>query len=223
MINYCVNAGPAFMLVQNDKVIGVLRSKTINTSANTSASVSSTSICDTNGDEPEFKVSTISVETHKFSDEFKDICGNEVSVEGDTDPRIIDITYADGGVNKTVVVSLIPGRKDYIYNVLGSSAISGSYAIYVESIYDAMISDEGVIKAIPIDAEVEKEDAEGKMTKYISKTADYKSMFQHAQTPWFVSEYNNGDVKKLFRLHTISDGVAANSQVKVTISKIRCR
>jgi hypothetical protein len=54
---------------------------------------------------------------------------------------------------------------------------------------------------------------------------NYKERFRPAVTPWFVSQVlGNGDtfdVKKLFRFTTISDGNAANRQVKVSIEKIR--
>ena len=54
---------------------------------------------------------------------------------------------------------------------------------------------------------------------------DYKEQFRCASTPWVVSELK-GDgknlmVRKLFRFHTISDGDAANSEVKVSIQNIR--
>ena len=54
---------------------------------------------------------------------------------------------------------------------------------------------------------------------------DYHSQFRCASTPWVVSELkgdgSNMQVKKLFRLHTISDGKASNKQIKVTISDVR--
>lgn len=53
---------------------------------------------------------------------------------------------------------------------------------------------------------------------------DYKEQFRCASTPWVVSELK-GDgkqvqLRKLFRFHTISDGNAANSEVKVSIQNI---
>ena len=54
---------------------------------------------------------------------------------------------------------------------------------------------------------------------------DYKEQFRCASTPWIVSELKgdgeNVEVKKLFRFHTISDGNAANHEVKVSIQNIR--
>lgn len=55
--------------------------------------------------------------------------------------------------------------------------------------------------------------------------SDYRESFRCATTPWIVSEIK-GDgkslqVKKLFRLHTISDGTSANSMIKISIANIR--
>ena len=54
---------------------------------------------------------------------------------------------------------------------------------------------------------------------------NYKERFRSAITPWVVSQVlgngENFDVKRLFRFVTISDGNAANRQVKISIEKIR--
>lgn len=55
---------------------------------------------------------------------------------------------------------------------------------------------------------------------------DYISTYRCAVTPWIVSEVKAAstetiDVKKLFKVYTISDGNAANYQVKISIQRIR--
>lgn len=54
---------------------------------------------------------------------------------------------------------------------------------------------------------------------------NYKEAYRYASTPWFVSDvkgdYNNLEVKRLFRFHTISDGDNANNEIKVSIANIR--
>lgn len=54
---------------------------------------------------------------------------------------------------------------------------------------------------------------------------DYKERFRCATTPWVVSEIKgdgkNLELKKLFRFHTITDGNAANEQVKISIANIK--
>lgn len=45
--------------------------------------------------------------------------------------------------------------------------------------------------------------------------------FQTPITPWFVSDVNaNGEVKRLFRFWSISDGEAANTEIKIEVSNI---
>ena len=60
----------------------------------------------------------------------------------------------------------------------------------------------------------------------VYKYWDYISTYRCAVTPWLVSEVKAAsnktiDVKKLFKVYTISDGNAANYQVKISIQRIR--
>ena len=63
------------------------------------------------------------------------------------------------------------------------------------------------------------------LVECLSDINDYKEQFRCASTPWVVSEFKGDgstiEVRKLFRFHTISDGNAANSEVKVSIQNIR--
>ena len=355
------NAGPAFVLYQIDdnkknKVIGILRSKA-------EYSKPSGDACDGNGDNPSFFVSSVDSNTAP-TEYYATECGQETSTADTKNIHtIIKLTW-DGVKTGSVVVSVLPGSKNYIYNVLGSSPSSGSYPIYVEALYDLEIDNEKQIYCTPINEKVTETekvetkdfeeyikgkeqivvdevaesstaifspnegdlykkvlikqsfvdsdnnynsgeiyrvekvyDKESKKDKYyllfyttlrnnliavkhtykkdeneqdteeiekstyyakivdsdthgveikvlddtvlyengltkdvLSKTSDYKWMFQHAVTPWFVSELggkitksinNYYTAKKLFRLHTISDGDAANSQVKISIANIK--
>lgn len=133
----------------------------------------------------------------------------------------LTITWEKGnntGVTTTVGVSLNPSDKDYIVNVLGMKADEGDYPLFVEEMYDmAHIAalDEGTTpKYTTINI--------GKLSSNAVK--NYKSMYRYASTPWFVSELKghsqNVDLKKLFRFHTISDGNAANRQIKVSVANI---
>ena len=47
--------------------------------------------------------------------------------------------YKDGTLVGTYSVSLNPGAKDYIYNVLGSDPNEGNAAVFVEELYDVML------------------------------------------------------------------------------------
>lgn len=56
---------------------------------------------------------------------------------------------------------------------------------------------------------------------YTQALDDYKEQYQGAQTPWVVSELRGDRLFRLFRFHTFSDGVAANSDFKVSITNIK--
>ena len=116
-------------------------------------------------------------------------------------------------------VSLNFGEKDYIYNVIGSSPL-GSTPVYVEYLYDYAMSD--LIKNLPSGSTASIVTGNYKPSETLN---DYKSMFREATTPWIVSDVkSNGgvlNVKRLFRLHTISDGKSANKEVKVSIQNIK--
>lgn len=53
---------------------------------------------------------------------------------------------------------------------------------------------------------------------------NYKEAYRYASTPWIVSELKgsaeNVELTKLFRFHTISDGSASNTEVKVSLANI---
>ena len=73
--------------------------------------------------------------------------------------KFIINAYADADASSaectTYAVSLNPGAKDYIYNVIGSDAQKGSADVFIEELYDAMLEDlilKG--KVDQIDAEV---------------------------------------------------------------------
>lgn len=55
---------------------------------------------------------------------------------------------------------------------------------------------------------------------YTQSLDDYKEPYQPAMTPWIVSELRGDRVFRLFRFHTFSDGNAANTDVKISITNI---
>ena len=88
-------------------------------------------------------------------------------------------------------------------------AVTGDFVVYVASkdmLYEYK-DDKKEVKAVGNDVN------------------DYKEQFRCASTPWIVSELKGDgvsvEVRKLFRFHTISDGNAANSEVKVSIQNVR--
>ena len=213
------NAGPAWALYATGKdskkyVIGILRSKA---SYDLMSEGGDTCAPNTDYDKLTFAATNVAMEAY-------------VSIEGvlancnyTTTPTTATTTLSTGYYGKftlnidntKVSVSLNPGDKDYIVNVLGMRADSGDYSVFVEEFYDlAHIA--GVDAGTFVGLGIEKLDTD--------VVTDYYSQFRYASTPWFVSELKgNGsqvDLKKLFRFHTISDGNAANSQIKISIANI---
>lgn len=72
---------------------------------------------------------------------------------------------------------------------------------------------------------IEEEGKDATIKKCGIDANDYKESYRCASTPWVVSELKGDgkkiEVKRLFRFHTISDGAAANTEVKVSIQNIR--
>ena len=304
------NAGPAWALYANDSnanktVIGIIRSKAKYANASNSGD-----ICNPNAeyDVLTFDVTTLGIAGYTSVEGVLNGCASSTSTSTGS------FTVSSGNYGKftlninqntKVSVSLNPGDKDYIIDVLGMSADSGDYPIFVEELYDlAYIAgvDAGTFTSISLqklstaDITVSPKTIEGFIndgnytrlanstdnanklylvdaaielpngTKYAvgdilkkgsgsftkdsslgnqvasikgvyyalvgseiklyndSSLDNYRSPYRFASTPWFVSELKgNGtelDIKKLFRFHTISDGNAANSQIKISIANI---
>jgi hypothetical protein len=105
-------------------------------------------------------------------------------------------------------------KKNYITKVLGKAADDGKTALFVEEIFESMFEDlydASKIRGINIDSLID----------YSNDFDDYKEEYQAAITPWVVSELRGTNLLRLFRLHTISDGNAANRQFKISIKNIR--
>lgn len=124
-------------------------------------------------------------------------------------------------------VSINSTDRSYIYNVFSTDPLVGSAPVYIEALYDYAYQE--LLK---------RPENEGKPIKFenISETGlkssgdenyvNYKETYRCAQTPWIVSEVKEAtdtsiNVKKLFKVYTISDGDAANRQVKISIQRIR--
>lgn len=312
------NAGPAWLLTCDNYVIGVLRSKGVYDKP------SREQIC--NGD-PTYDKLTYKVTGVQLGD-YSPLKGTVNCTNGEntgsyaTDTTItsktasesnygvftIIATTSEGTYN--IPVTLNPGNKDYIINVLGTKADEGDYPLFVEELYDVahiqaihngtytsgsiavhdvplnpnelypgvsgfadtdllektnkgnkyIVKDAfdtfsigDILQVEEIETPSEEEGGEptityeftkvhtlgeneyvvvnsmpyekrnGKLEVVLNDMSNYKEMYRYASTPWFVSEvkgFSPMEVKKLFRFHTISDGNAANEQVKISIANI---
>ena len=159
------------------------------------------------------------------------------SIDVDLGKFSLSITYydfsdsANTAHTSTVVynVSMDPSDPDYIYKMFPEDPLMGSAPVYIEAVYDMAL-----YKRL-YDAAYEKSitattSGTGLTLTYTiagsDKFKDYISTYRCAVTPWIVSEVKAAstesiEVKKLFKVYTISDGNAANYQVKISIQRIR--
>lgn len=137
-------------------------------------------------------------------------------ISAETDPK------GDFGITGTTInnkpfsysLSFDKTKKNYITRVLGTNAQDGKTSLFVEELFGNMF-DDGVannqIRGINISSLVD----------YDAEFDNYKEEYQPAVTPWVVSELRGSNLLRLFRLWTISDGNAANSQFKISIKNIK--
>tara|TARA_B110000211_G_C14075981_1_gene552063 strand:- start:114 stop:2969 length:2856 start_codon:yes stop_codon:yes gene_type:complete len=105
-------------------------------------------------------------------------------------------------------------KKNYITRVLGRGAQDGQTALFVEELFGGMFSD-------LVDADKVRGINISSLIDYEDEFDGYKQEYQPAVTPWVVSELRGTNLLRLFRLWTISDGNAANSQFKISIKNVR--
>ena len=146
----------------------------------------------------------------------------------------------------TYNVSLNPSSPDYLYKIFPEDPLMGSAPLYIEAVYDMALyktlydaayeashNESGTCDensgSVVYKYEMLDDNGTSSFTTDYGKQenyVDYISTYRCAVTPWFVSEVKAAstetiDVKKLFKVYTISDGNAANYQVKISIQRIR--
>ena len=151
----------------------------------------------------------------------------------------------------TYNVSLDPAAPDYIYKIFPEDPLMGSAPLYIESVFDMALYKalKDTAYSVSHDAAgncLTKQKSPADNAEYLGsevifpygvqalyeedntgfKHWNYISTYRCAVTPWIVSEVKAAstetiDVKKLFKVYTISDGNAANYQVKISFQRIR--
>ena len=109
-------------------------------------------------------------------------------------------------------VSLNTSSRDYMPRVLGTDCFDRDPYIFVEEIYPNKLADlvsAGYILGL-----------KSSLT-YTNDFNNYKQQWQTPETPWVVSELRGNLVEKLFKFISISDGSAANKEIKISIANIK--
>ena len=118
-------------------------------------------------------------------------------------------------------VSMDKTSKNYLPKVFGSSVQDKETELWVEEIYGNVLEDlitNGKVRGLDIDfVEIGSETTDS--------LNDYKEKWLSAYSPWVLSELKGtgagSTLQRLFRFITISDGNAANEDVKFSIINIR--
>ena len=119
-------------------------------------------------------------------------------------------------------VSMDSTQANFIPKVLGTGNFSKERAdipIYVEESYPTTLTyayNKGYIRGLSCTLE----DLPRANTFLSNSIANYLERYQTAYSPWIVSELRGNTVYQLFRYITISDGNAANTEIKVSVANM---
>lgn len=118
------------------------------------------------------------------------------------------------GQTFSYTLSLDPTKKNYVGKVFNSfqKCCEVDTPLLIEENYITMFQnlvEQGKVDCIKTDV------------CFVSNINDYKTEYRGAETPWLVSELRGDRVFRLFKVHTFSDGDAANKDIKISIQNIR--
>lgn len=115
--------------------------------------------------------------------------------------------------SESFVVSLDPNSAEFLPNVIGDQPKNKNAKVWCEAVYPDLIKKldaDGTgygVNTVVLDA-----DSDG--------FTNYREQFQTPETPWIVSELKGNDVDRLFKFISISDGDAANKEIKISLTDI---
>ena len=125
---------------------------------------------------------------------------------------VLSATNATTSAVTAYEVSLNTSSRDYMPRVLGTDCFDRDPYIFVEEIYPNKLADlvsGGYILGL------------NSTVTYTNNFNNYKQQWQTPETPWVVSELRGNLVEKLFKFISISDGSAANKEIKISIANIK--
>ena len=125
---------------------------------------------------------------------------------------VLSATNATTSAVTAYEVSLNTSSRDYMPRVLGTDCFDRDPYIFVEEIYPNKLADlvsGGYILGL------------NSTVTYTNDFNNYKQQWQTPETPWVVSELRGNLVEKLFKFISISDGSAANKEIKISIANIK--
>ena len=134
----------------------------------------------------------------------------------------------NGGGTESYNVSLNPNASNYLPNVVGTGAKDKKTKIWIQEIYTDTIkkiddfgtefpSGSTLTGISPIGYGVNT----ALIKAITSNFSNYKTQFKTPETPWVVSQLKGGNLDRLFKFISISDGDNANKEYKISIGNIK--
>jgi len=175
--------------------------------------------------------------TTKFDTLALTVSGNTTNIgTGDLFGQFtLSATYTGGSTTQLYTASLNPDSSSFLPNVIGSSAKDKNTKIWVESTYpdliklldsagDSILNYSGTSGFTSYGIGTVSSYGYGVNTTLIELKSNfysnYKTIFQTPETPWVVSQLKGSTVDRLFKFVSISDGDAANQEIKISIENI---
>ena len=161
-----------------------------------------------------------------IEDDVTIVIGEKQKIDATTNKPVFEKgTDKDGNEIDVPVMEDITIEKGKIYVVVNKFE-NGKYYFVYESLKndetDVVLSDKKQVFVLSENLWYELEG--GKVVPMEIDMNDYREPYRCASTPWLVSELKGDgkvfEVKRMMRFHTISDGNAANSEIKISIENI---
>jgi hypothetical protein len=141
-----------------------------------------------------------------------------------------NLIATSGSTSESYITTLNPDASSFLPYVIGSKPKDKTNKIWVEAVYPDLIKkldSDGLdypAPLAPFGLSGTSPYAYGVSSRVIECTnvsfTDYKTQFQTPETPWVVSEIKGNSVSRLFKFVSISDGDAANQEIKISIANI---
>jgi len=128
----------------------------------------------------------------------------------------IEVVFEENGIDKTetYTVSLNPDDASFLPNVIGNKPKSKKTKIWVQEVYPELMKK---LKTDDLGYGINTQVITGSSTNF---TDSFNSQFRTPETPWVVSQVKGNVVDRLFKFISISDGNAANEEIKISIENI---
>jgi len=124
-----------------------------------------------------------------------------------------NIIASNSGGSETYTVSLDPTDPSFLPNVIGRNAKEKKTKIWAHAVYPDLIKK---IDTLNIGYGINSLPISGTSENF----TDYKTEFKTPETPWVVSQLKGSGIDRLFKFISISDGDAANQEIKISIGNI---